>query len=512
MKALIFFCLFFHLMTFSFGFPSQTRMGRRSTETELASAKVVVLRSDFYTDKESTDASSESCRFNQMTLHKFHGQNTPKCMDGTAASFYFLQREESRDWVIYLPGGSFCTDKESCSHRLLSQPELTSSRYFGQCKEGMGILSTSEMDNPFLHKSNMVFIPYCSSDLWSGTAKNVDLIENKKLNFMGSKILQHTIRVLARKFNLLQANQVFVAGSSAGGLGVLLNVDRIQRYLKSEQSGAIVKGIADSAWYLPPERTDEKDCSSSGRCSMVEMIKKGLNLWRSRVNEACETDQKQLIGRDGVWKCFLSPVASLYNEVPSFIIQSIFDTFQLHTDGINFSNWENPQTHVNYLKNHHKRMIKSLQGLKGIFAPACITHSFLQDDQWQYPTVNHIEISEAIECWSKKIDFESHESTTTENPKNQMKELEYNQNDSSFNANETQPIESEYYIYESYSQPIHTVDVHSCASRLINSCSIPQCSEGCPILQFGQGVIPTYSLHTLLYPEVERVCDTMCRT
>ena len=47
---------------------------------------------------------------------------------------------------------------------------------------------------------------------------------------------------------------------------------------------------------------------------MVEMIKKGLNLWRSRVNEACETDQKQLIGRDGVWKCFLSPVASLYNE------------------------------------------------------------------------------------------------------------------------------------------------------------------------------------------------------
>ena len=47
----------------------------------------------------------------------------------------------------------------------------------------MGILSTSEMDNPFLHKSNMVFIPYCSSDLWSGTAKNVDLIENSSFMF-----------------------------------------------------------------------------------------------------------------------------------------------------------------------------------------------------------------------------------------------------------------------------------------------------------------------------------------
>ena len=45
----------------------------------------------------------------------------------------------------------------------------------------MGILSTNEVNNYHFHKANMVYIPYCSSDLWSGTAKNVDnIIENRE--------------------------------------------------------------------------------------------------------------------------------------------------------------------------------------------------------------------------------------------------------------------------------------------------------------------------------------------
>ena len=70
---------------------------------------------------------------------------------------------------------------------------------------------------------------------------------------MGSKILHQTIKVLTRKYGLRDANKIFLTGTSAGGIGVLLNIDRVQQYLKSKQSTAFVHGIVDSAWYLLPK-------------------------------------------------------------------------------------------------------------------------------------------------------------------------------------------------------------------------------------------------------------------
>lgn len=74
-------------------------------------------------------------------------------------------------------------------------------------------------------------------------------------HFMGAKIVHHTVRVLARKYGLRDADRVFVAGTSAGGIGVLTNIDRVKRYLETESSGAVVRGIVDSAWYLLPKQT-----------------------------------------------------------------------------------------------------------------------------------------------------------------------------------------------------------------------------------------------------------------
>ena len=71
-----------------------------------------------------------------MTLHKFHGQNAPKCMDGSFASFYLLKQDDSQDWVIYLPGGSFCADSSSCAKRMVYEPTLTSSKHLTRCMSG----------------------------------------------------------------------------------------------------------------------------------------------------------------------------------------------------------------------------------------------------------------------------------------------------------------------------------------------------------------------------------------
>ena len=73
-----------------------------------------------------------------MALHKFKGKGAPKCLDGSQSTFYLLRRKESRDWVIYLPGGMFCATSRTCHHFMYLMNELTTSRYLGNCRRGEG--------------------------------------------------------------------------------------------------------------------------------------------------------------------------------------------------------------------------------------------------------------------------------------------------------------------------------------------------------------------------------------
>ena len=70
---------------------------------------------------------------------------------------------------------------------------------------------------------------------------------------MGSKILEQTITLLSQKYGMKNADRIILAGNSAGGIGVLLNVDRVKKLLRFFGSSAKVFGVADSAWYLIPE-------------------------------------------------------------------------------------------------------------------------------------------------------------------------------------------------------------------------------------------------------------------
>ena len=57
-----------------------------------------------------------------------------------------------------------------------------------------GILSADPQENPYFADANHVFVPYCSSDSWSGTVshKNED-----GFNFMGRHIVREVIRELS---------------------------------------------------------------------------------------------------------------------------------------------------------------------------------------------------------------------------------------------------------------------------------------------------------------------------
>jgi hypothetical protein len=237
------------------------------------------------------------------------------CNDGSTAVFYFrpYEGEENRDkWVIQLKGGGGCSTAESCAQRWCSVLTL-----FGMTQmvddvndpdlesiAGQGILNRRD-DNPWA-AYNHVYVQYCSSDGWSGTARDVVLDtyhpcdpENPKakcpngtacpaegeenagfcvdvpvtyrIHFLGSRIVDAVIATLRRDGvagpkglpDLDDAEHVVVAGSSGGGAGVTANLDRIADLLRQHNEackGATcpleVDGVIDSIFDPSSEGLD----------------------------------------------------------------------------------------------------------------------------------------------------------------------------------------------------------------------------------------------------------------
>ena len=86
-----------------------------------------------------------------------------------------------------------------------------------------GILSADREENPHFSDANHVFVPYCSSDSWSGTAS----VKNSEgLTFMGRHILKEVIQELSDKHDLLSSQELFLTGSSAGGTGTYFTMKK----------------------------------------------------------------------------------------------------------------------------------------------------------------------------------------------------------------------------------------------------------------------------------------------
>lgn len=73
------------------------------------------------------------------------------------------------------------------------------------------------------------FVPYCTSDSWSGTRATPEGM----FSFMGAEVLVQIVRDLM-PLGLEGARSLLLAGSSAGGTGVMLNLDRIHNLVHHE--------------------------------------------------------------------------------------------------------------------------------------------------------------------------------------------------------------------------------------------------------------------------------------
>jgi hypothetical protein len=136
------------------------------------------------------------------------------CRDGTPTGYGINVNPSSRNLIIFLEGGGACFNTLSCRQNRHAWPP--SETNLGMSVTGNWIMSRSSDNSPF-KDWNLVYIPYCSGDVHTGSSMS-GYMGQPQIGFINYK--KDLAEVVARFPNL---DRVVLAGSSAGGFGVAWN-------------------------------------------------------------------------------------------------------------------------------------------------------------------------------------------------------------------------------------------------------------------------------------------------
>jgi len=284
-----------------------------------------------------------------------------RCMDNSIASYYIrLANNNNSRWFIYFDGGWFCYSNESCHFRRIYSPNLVTSNNFNEKKSSIGIFSS-------LKQYNIIYVPYCSSDLWSGSSN--------KTNSHGYDIFYAIFDDLKFDKNFQKAKQIIFTGFSAGGLGLLLNLPNL---LTKFSSKIDLRIIIDSGWFI----------DYPGSINGISKINEGIIYWNTQFPSSCQLKPQ--------YRCFLgSEAIQLFpSHVSILIIQSLFDQTQLHLDRININSEDFSLKLLENLRRSNNRI--------SIFAPACSLHGFLFRSLWSQFDIRQRTLASVLNVWLKR--------------------------------------------------------------------------------------------------------------
>uniref|UniRef100_A0A3Q3B859 Notum, palmitoleoyl-protein carboxylesterase n=1 Tax=Kryptolebias marmoratus TaxID=37003 RepID=A0A3Q3B859_KRYMA len=332
-----------------------------------------------------------------MKLH-FLQNVSVTCNDGSPAGYYMKESKGSRRWLLFLEGGWYCFNKQTCDSRYETMKNLMSSTKWPQTKRG--ILSPQPEENPHWWNANMVFISYCSSDVWSGASPKTN---QSDYAFMGSLIVKEVVNELLTK-GLQNAKVLLLAGSSAGGTGVLLNVDHVAEHLESEgHSGVQVRGVVDSGWFLDNKQYKLTDCLDTISCAPTEAIKRGIRFWGGLVPESC---RQAHVGEE--WNCFFGYKIYPTLKRPVFVVQWLFDEAQLTVDNVHLTGHSIHEGQWRYIQNLGQELRGTLGGVQAMFAPACLAHELITRTNWMDIQVKGTSLPRALHCWDRSLQNKLH--------------------------------------------------------------------------------------------------------
>ncbi|XP_012273721.1 palmitoleoyl-protein carboxylesterase NOTUM [Orussus abietinus] len=306
------------------------------------------------------------------------------CNDGSQAGFYLRKSHGSKRWIIFLEGGWYCYDHRSCRNRWLRLRHLMTSTQWPETRDVGGLLSANPEENPFWWNANHVFVPYCTSDSWSGTRAS----PNDMFSFMGAEIVSQVVRDLI-PLGLENASSLLLAGSSAGGTGVMLNLDHVQNLVHHELGlkHIAIRGVSDSGWFL-----DRAPYSPNG-LPPTDAVRKGMELWKARMPHNCVARHPH-----EPWRCYFGYRLYPTLTAPLFVFQWLFDEAQMTADNVGApvtkQQWD-------YIHKMGDSLRQTFENVTAVFAPSCISHSVLTKRDWQLVKVDEVSLPQALHCWEQ---------------------------------------------------------------------------------------------------------------
>lgn len=187
------------------------------------------------------------------------------CNDGSPGMYYLDKQKSDKKWLIFIEGGGSCTSPDGdCIERSKATPYYTSSNYYPD-----HIVPKTIMADEMFDDYNKALLVQCSSDLWLGNSSEAFNISSaSRIAFRGAVIFQSVMKELIM-LGMGNASEVYMAGRSAGGIGIANQLKHLQAMLPSNTR---IYATLDSSWFINYDNFINRSSAETLKSSGVSKI------------------------------------------------------------------------------------------------------------------------------------------------------------------------------------------------------------------------------------------------
>lgn len=255
-----------------------------------------------------------------------------RCLDGTPYKFYFTRGKGSglNKFMFFFRGAGYCgadgdTFLSSCYSRIST--EFGSSSTWGPngtnmtLTESIGYFSSNESHNPKFWNWNKININYCDGSNNQGYLEEPVEYNGTLLWFRGYNNTLAVFDYVKTHFNLFDAKEIVMAGSSSGAVSAMMYVQYVQTYLPNKQIKLSV--LSDGGLFM--DAYNELASCYLYRYNMQVLA----NFTQSKTLELFKTCE--FYNSSEVWKCLTPQYFYKKIENPVFLANAIYDCDEMAT-------------------------------------------------------------------------------------------------------------------------------------------------------------------------------------
>jgi len=256
-----------------------------------------------------------------FTVIELDNSSDARCSDGSIYKFYYIpgQGNGSKKFMFFFPGGGYCGDDntdmlENCLIRMPTFEGSSSSAGSNGSTftvgYSLGYFSSDQHINPLFWNWHKIYLPYCDGILFQGYRKDPYVYNGTEIWFRGYNNTLSTFEYVRENYNLFDAEEVLIAGISAGGQAIFMWMNYFQKYFPSTMK---LSGLTDAGLFLD-------NINQNSKCHLFRAQMKAIANYTGSIHLDIFYDCKYKDTK--FYKCMIPEYIAEFIDVPMFIINS----------------------------------------------------------------------------------------------------------------------------------------------------------------------------------------------